>query len=153
MIRLLLFIALLNSLPAFSQHFIGKSKTHVKKELGKKRDKNNTLTIILADNDSVLVYSYKDASLQPVDFIYGFDARGNCNMEKVKAGCDSCFRKYLQQVLQQKKFGWRKVNENQYVSNFPDRLLLEIPPENKDFSYTILRTEWTREVYNMLLAN
>lgn len=105
---------------------------------------------MVEDMDSAFVIAYKDQSLQPVVFIYGFNKKGKCWSEKVIARCDSCFTKYLQGVLDQEKYGWKKINENQYVSKYSYRLMLEFPPENKDFSYVILRTDWTKELYRTL---
>ena len=153
MIRLLVILFMLAPLPLLSQNFIGKSKAEVKKELQKKIQKNDSLTITLTDKDSVLVYSYQDARAKPVDFIYGFDKEGKCWSEKVMAGCDSCFNKYLRAVLDQKKYEWKKINENQYVSRYADRRMLEFPPDTKNFMYTILRTDWNKEMYQLLTGN
>lgn len=108
---------------------------------------------MMEDKDSTLVIAYKDQTVQPVVFIYTFNKKGRCWSEKIIAGCDSCFTKYLYGVLDQKKYGWKKINENQYVSNYVDRMMLEFPPENKDFSYVILRTAWTKELYRLLTGH
>src|SRR5688572_4598172 len=107
MIRIIILLLLASPLTAFSQHFIGKSRSQVKKELQKKIDKNDSLTITLHDNDSTVVFSYKAGKVQPVDFIYGFSKAGKCWSEKVLAGCDSCYKKYLAAVLAEKKYEWK----------------------------------------------
>lgn len=153
MTRIILLLLLTFPVSGFSQHFIGKTHAQVKKDLGKKIAKNDTLTIVMNDNDSTIVYSYQDKEAQPVDFIYGFNKAGKCWFEKVTAGCDSCFRKYLSALLAQKKYEWKKINENQYISRYADQLMIELPGNDKDYSFTILHTEWNREVYDMLKGN
>ncbi len=151
--RILAFLLFASPFTAFTQQFIGKSHAQVKKELNKKLAKEDGLAVVMNDNDSTIVYSYKDDKAQPVDFIYGFDKHASCWWEKVSASCDSCFRKYLADVLAQKKYEWKKINENQYISRYADHLLIELPGLSNDYSYTILHTEWTREVYDMLKGN
>lgn len=146
----ILLLLLLFPVIGFSQHFIGKSKAQVTKELQRQIVKNDSLTITLSDKNSSVLLSVKASKVSPADFIYGFDKSGKCQSEKIIAGCDSCFNKFLQAALAIKKYGWKKINENQYVSNYTSRLMIELPAESKELSYTILRTEWTKEVYNML---
>ncbi len=150
-----IYLALLLLIPAigFSQQFIGKSKSQVKKELQHQIKKNDTLSIVLTENDSSLVCSVNDKKISPADFIYGFDKAGKCQSEKVIVGCDSCYKKFLQGVLTQKKYGWKKINENQYVSKYAAQMMIELPTDNKSFQYIILRTEWNKELYDMMTGN
>ena len=50
-----------------------------------------------------------------------------------------------------KKFEWNKINENQYISKFEEKLMIELPAENYDHSFSILKVEWTKELYELLL--
>ena len=145
-----LLVLLLFPVIGFSQNFIGKSKTQVNKELQRQIVKNDSLEITLSDKGSTLLLSVKAGKVSPADFIYGFDKSGKCQSEKIIAGCDSCYNKFLQAALAIKKYGWKKINENQYVSKYTSRMMIELPAENKELTYTILRTEWTKEAYNML---
>jgi|CXWL01.1.fsa_nt_gi hypothetical protein len=153
MIRIITALLLLFPVAGFSQNFIGKSKAQVKKYLQRQIAKNDSLTITLTDTDSVLLFSIKSGKVLPADFIYSFDKSGKCRSEKVMAGCDSCFNKFLNAALAEKKYEWKKINENQYVSKYAARMMIELPPENKDFSYVILRTQWSRQLYSMLTGN
>ncbi len=150
-----IYLVLLLLLPVigFSQHFLGKSKFHVKKELQQQIKKNDSIFISLTDNDSSLVFSIKDKKVLPTDFIYSFNKAGKCQSEKIIAGCEACYQKYLKAVLTEKKYEWKKINENQYVSKYAARMMIELPTDNKDYHYTILKTEWTKELYDMLTGN
>ena len=149
MIRIVLFLYLL-PVTCFSQNFIGKNKTQVKKNLQRQIVKHDSITITLTDNNSVIVYSVKAGKESPADFVYGFDKSGKCRLEKIIAGCDSCYKKFLQTALGQKKYEWKKINENQYISKYAARMMIELPAEIKDFSYIILKTEWTKKLYSIL---
>ncbi len=153
MTRIFILLFLLSPLALFSQNFIGKSRPQVKKELQKMVEKNDSLNAVLNDNDSALVLSYTGPATRPVNFIYRFNKAGNCSSEKVMAGCDSCYKKYLSHLLSQKKFEWKKINENQYISRYADHMMIELPGNPGDFSYAILLTDWTKELYQMLTGN
>ena len=152
MTRIILFLLLL-PIAGFSQNFIGKSKPYLKKFLQKQIKKNDSLNITLTDNDSVLLYSIKPGKVLPADFIYGFNKSRKCQWEKIIAGCDSCFNKFLKAVLDKKRYEWKKINENQYVSKYASRMMIELPADNKDFSYTILKTGWNKYLYKQLSGN
>jgi hypothetical protein len=56
----------------------------------------------------------------------------------------------LKKVLGHTKYEWKKLNENQYVSTYSARMLLEVQGENIPLYYSILRTQWTEEFYKMI---
>lgn len=147
--RVLLIVLLL---PAFGQgqNFIGKSKKQVWKFLQKQVKRNDSLDIRMKDTGSQILFSIQPGKTQPGEFVYDFDGKNRCRSEKVTASCDSCFQKFLGQVLRQQRFGWEKINENQYISNFTSRRLIEISPEKNEYWYIILRSNWTRIQYELL---
>jgi len=151
--RLTFLLLLLLPATVFSQNFIGRSKAQVKKFLQKQILKNDSLDITLTEDDPFLRYSIKAGKTLPADFVYGFNKSGKCQSEKIIALCDSCFNKFLTNILSEKRYQWKKINENQYVSKYGARMMIELPPENKDFSYTILKTDWNKEMYKLLTGN
>ncbi len=151
MIRIITFFLLLLSIPGISQTYINKSKSTVKKELAKFSVANNNLKTILTETDSFIVFLIRDPRTRNADFIYGFDQSGKCSSEKTMAGCDSCQANFLRNVLNQKKYEWVKINENQYVSKFSEKLMIELPENDKDYSFIILRMDWSKILYDMLL--
>ena len=153
MIRILTFCFVLLSFSGYSQNYINKSKAEVTKELKEYISKNDSLNAIVSASDTAIVLSIKGPKTLPADFIYRFDKAGKCISEKIVAGCDSCFNKYFQAVLDRKKYEWRKINENQYVSGFAAKMMIEIPANNKDFSFIILRTSWSKQMYDLLTGN
>ncbi len=101
------------------------------------------------------VYPRKDSILVRVDnrtqLIFVFDQKGLCLTETTNTRCDSCHDGYLKIVLDKKKYNWKKINENQYISRFEDGLMIEMFPEGEIRSFSVLRVEWTRELYELLL--
>lgn len=147
---LVIFLCML-PLAGFSQHFIGKKKADVMKSLRAEKSKQDSLDIVITEDASNIYYSVKPGKTLAADFIYNFGPDGKCRMEKVKASCDSCFRKYLQKALDNKKFEWKKINENQYISRYASRMMIELPPEANNYSFVILHAEWNRKLYKLLL--
>jgi len=101
------------------------------------------------------VYSRKDSILVQVSdltqLIYVFDEKGLCMTETTKTRCDSCHDGYLKIVLDKKKYNWKKINENQYISRFEDNMMIELFPEGEIRTFSILRADFTRELYELLL--
>jgi len=137
-------------LPAFSfcQKHINQTHAAVMADL--KKYKAGSIKPVFTETDSTITMSVKGGDVKAMDFIYAFDKSGKCNSEKTMANCDSCVNKMLQEIVNNKKFGWRQINENQYVSKFEDHLMIELPVNPNEFSYTILRMDWTRASYDLI---
>ena len=142
--RLLFLLLILVPSVAFSQTFINQSREEAKKELQK--DKSGKLM----ETDSSLVMTAIDKSWV---IVYGFDEAGQCQSERIQAGCDACFSRLLKDVLSYKKYHWKKVNENQYISDFDSKRMIELPVDEADKVIVILRTNWTKELYRLLVGN
>lgn len=151
MTRLLVFFVFMLPSMAFSQSFINKTKKQVQKEW-KKNTVNKCKPAFQNADSSMKVSACTDySSGQSVQHIYSFDKTGKCRSEQVITNCDSCLAKLLNKVLAQTQYNWKKINENQYVSDFSSALLIELPAENKDHSITILRMDWSKELYDLLM--
>jgi len=134
-------------LPAlcFSQEYINQSRAVVMANLQKYKGEKP----VLAETDSTISMTLKGNG-KPVTHIYDFDKSGNCFSEKVVTSCESCYKNLLQAVLKKGSYQWNKINENQYISRFEDKMTLELPVEKTDYYYIILRTDWSRALYDLL---
>lgn len=150
MIRIFIFFITLLPFSVFAQKYIDKKKADIKKELVKYISDNEKIKATLYDTDSSLLLSISETESQPVNFIYLFDKTGKCRLQKTIAYCDSCLNKYLQEALSQKKYKWRKINENQYISSYEEKMMIELAAEGNGFSFMILRTSWSKLLYDML---
>lgn len=102
---------------------------------------------------SLLTFAYNDAAAGMVQLKFRFDGDGKCFFEEYEATCDSCMKNVLKSILAKEKYGWIKINENQYVSRFKEYLMIELPVENGDYSFSVFRTEWSKQSYKMLTGS
>lgn len=149
--RLLLLALLLSALPSFSQNNIGKDRAFISRYLDKYVSENKAYQASWKNTDKGIELKAQDEEGHPVYFRYGFDGdTGKCITEETVSACESCYRKYLDRLLAMKKYEWKKINENQYVSRFSDYLMIEIQQDDNEFSFTLIKTEWTRPLYEMM---
>ena len=150
MIRTLLLLAGIFPLSVFAQQYINQAKTAVRTLLQKEIQTTGTIKVI-TETDSTLVLSPKITEKgKEVTWTYGFNNEGRCHFEKFTTLCRECYERSLQSVIAIKTHQWKKITENQYVSKFADKLLLEISPEDNEYHFTIFRANWTKEMYDML---
>lgn len=151
--KVLLIILLLTSGRLWSQQFIGLRPAQVLRKLENYGTPAGYEKPEISQNDSTVSMFVKGSNGISTRFIYRFDKQsGTCRSEQVQASCDSCFRKYLDGVLAQKKYQWKKINENQYVSAYSKKRMIELPAETNDFSYKILKTGWSKKLYRLLMG-
>jgi hypothetical protein len=150
MTRILPFIFLLFTVSAFSQNRINLTRAQVKEEISVFTTGKEKMQVETRESDSTLEYSLRSPGTIATDLVYVFDRNGKCRMEKVIVYCDTCLTEYLQPILEKKEFQWNKINENQYVSSYEKKLLLELPLGESERSFIILRADWTEKLYNLL---
>ncbi len=150
MLRVIAILLLFSSTQGSAQSYINKSKKKALAMLSKYEAGNGFQTPEILQTDSTITFSVKDMADRKSIFTYSFDVNGKCQSEKIQASCDSCFEKYIGQVLANKKYDWKKINANQYISKYSSKLMLELPPEINDFSYMIIRTGWKKKSYRLL---
>lgn len=148
--RIILLFFILLPFSGLAQKYINKKKADVKKELSQYIKDNKNINAALNETDTSLVLNIPGTTTQQATFVYFFDKQGKCRLQKTIANCDSCINKYLQEALGQDKYKWRKINENQYISSFEDKLMIETPADGKEFSFMILRTDWSKILYDMI---
>lgn len=151
MIRLL-FLFLLAPAAVFSQNLIGQSKTQIRQAIENGWGTETSEPVKIADKDSLITFTFGSDSTV-FELICGFDRSGKCSMEKISSAFEPCYEEQLKNVLGQELIGWKKINENQYISKFSEKKLLEIQLQNNNFAFAILRTDWNEEIYKMILGN
>ncbi len=151
MLRILILLMILSPVASLSQEYINKTRIQVKKELKNYETAEGIGKTTVTETDSTVLFSIRKSGASPTGFKYAFDKKGKCISEKVEAGCDSCLVKYLQEVLAKEKYHWKKINENQYVSDYASKLMIELPPEKNIRYFKILRMDWSKELYDILM--
>lgn len=150
MIPLIFLLFLFGPVSTKAQHFIGKSRKKVESLLRRQIRQHDSLQMTLSAQGDQLRFRIGPVRVQPAEMVYTFDQRGRCRSEKVTASCDSCFQKFLDHALAPKKWGWEKINENQYISGYASRMLIELSPEKNSYTFTIFRASWSREQYALM---
>ena len=143
---LLPFFLLLTSRPVNAQDFINMPKGKAEAVLRKAYPGSSSQPAVDTRNDSILV-----RVTNQTQFIYVFDKKGLCITETVNTRCDSCHDGYLKLILDKTKYAWKKINENQYISRFEDNMMIELFPEGEIRTISVLRADFTRELYDLLL--
>lgn len=153
MYRVIIVFLLLVPATGFSQLYINKTKSHVKREVSKYISENDSITTNITETDSTLLMTFRGAGATEADHIYNFDKSGKCSSEKTITWCDSCLEKLLQPLLAEKKYEWKKINLNQYVAKFSAGIFLEMQISGDIYSFTIFRITLTKEMYTSLFEN
>ena len=145
---LLLFIIF--PLLAYSQININKTKAEIKKEIAKFKKSTPAFSVTVSETDSTLTTIKKAANKNKEEALLEFDKAGKCRSELRIFNCDQCFKKELETLLGMDKYKWEKLNENQYISKFEEKLLIELPTENKTNTIRIIRTDWNKVLYDIM---
>lgn len=134
-----------------AQDLIGHDRLTVRDMLEKKIALKDSFSRQLQVSDSTMTLTLKDAAGKPLlSTICSFNTKGLCFEERTTAPCGDCLKPWLEKVLADKERGWKKINEHQYISNFEQKMFLELPPEGEQSFFKIFRVEWTKEMYEIL---
>ncbi len=129
----------------YSQGFINSNKSKAKKYLLKHIEKEK-INNIITETDTSITFLIRDTSVQNLDLILKFDAQGKCYEELRTLSCDSCYDKILTQTLNEKIWGWEKIDSKTYFSKFSKRLSLSLQEGNAR-SFIIRRIFLSRKKY------
>ncbi len=151
MFKYLLILICFAPIITLGQSTIGKTKDIVKKELESWKQSHGSLYPKLSDQGKTTILAIKDPGYGQVKFVYTFDKNNICISERTVALTDSARTNYLNAILEKKEYEWKKLNGNQYISKFGDKLMIEIPGDPKSHSVTVYRADWTQSIYDMLL--
>ncbi len=136
-----------------AQIFPGLSRPDVKSKLQSSGYRND-MNRVWAETDSTIVFNWQENDSSKVTMFLGFDKiTANCVLQKIISLCATCLEKELMNVLSISDMGWRKINESQYISSFEKQVLLELPDKEHRTYFSLLKTQWTPALYNLLTEN
>ncbi|WP_448700475.1 hypothetical protein ACFGVR_00910 [Mucilaginibacter sp. AW1-3] len=75
---------------------------------------------------------------------------GKCVSEKINFDCDSCYQKIFKVMLDKKRFHWKLIDTNRYLSKISRKLLLAGNTEGHYFTLSILNV--SDEEYKKMLT-
>src|SRR5258706_2572778 len=137
--QIILVLLLLISVKGFSQQYINKSKSDVKKMLDKYPGEMDGISTRITETDSSITLEKKGPGEISTDEVYIFDRSGKSSSEKVISNCCSCYEQLLKAVLDNKKYRWKLINANQYVSKFSAGMFIEIQATGTIYSFMIFK--------------
>ncbi len=151
--QIIIVLLLLISATGFSQQYVNMSKIEVKKSLDRSSLNIDGISTRITETDSSITRKLKGPIGISTDEVYVFDRSGKCSSEKIITNCDTCLERLLKAVLDHKKYRWKLINANQYVSKFSAGMFIETQAANAIYSFTILRTNLDRKMYKFLMKN
>jgi hypothetical protein len=151
MVKISIIILFFFPFPGLSQLHINKTKSMVKEEIEKVYMRKDNITTTITETDTTLILKVRGTGTTEADRIYSFDKSGKCNSEKTVTWCDTCHTKLMQPVLAAKKYMWKQINQNQYISKFSAGVFLEWQERDDTWSFTIFRFNLNKKMYDLLL--
>ena len=110
---------------SYGQGYIDGYKRPIRKEMEKYGSKEH-LGSHVVETDSTIHLIVRDSAYWAFDMVFHFNHRGRCDSETRITPCDSCFHKYLNEALTNKKYAWTKENDSTYISRPSKNRVLQI---------------------------
>lgn len=148
-----LIVTLLFPILCCSQIWVNMNKQSIKMEFDLIKKDNTAINLNISETDSTLLIEKTTSLTSRIDYSFQFDKNGLCKSVKTIYDCTPCYTKGLAVLLKIEKYNWKKINENQYVSNFEENLMIELPTDNDTNSIHLIRMEWTKVLYDLLTNN
>jgi len=111
---------------------------------------NGAAYTITSDSNSITWRSKPGTNA--LEKFYLFDSAGKCKIEKLSTGNNDDFQALLKATLSKRKYRWKEINLNQYVSKFSKGLLLEVQAINNNYSISFIKTNLGKQMYRMLMG-
>ena len=143
-----LYFIVLMPLLTNGQHWLRYTKKEVIRGLSKNL-KSNDFSATIQHTDSTIKFLIRDSSFNDLDVIYYLDNHGRVEKETHKSICDYCYKKYTNALLQNKRYGWKRLSKSFYISKFSKRIIMQI--SSLDFEYSLIYMPWNRTQYEELL--
>ena len=144
-----LYFIVLMPLLTNGQDWLRYTKKEVMRGLSKNL-KSNDFSATIQHTDSTITFLVRDSNFVDLDVIYYLDNQGRVEKETHKSICDSCYKKYTNALLQNKKYGWKMLSKSFYISKFSKRIIMQI--SSLDFEYSLIYMPWNRNQYEELLG-
>jgi hypothetical protein len=130
---------------ASGQIYLLRSKKAVVKQFNQYA-KTVSFKSIVAITDTTVTLLVKDSVVRELNFTCYFNSKNRCYKQTQSSDCDSCFRKYLQQVFDMKRFAWKQINKNCYLSKpfWSTTILID---STKQYSFSLVHDHFSRVLH------
>lgn len=134
---------------AYAQGYINSTRSASKKVFAKYINTQKYQATI-NETDSSLTFLLRDPKVQNLDIFLHFDKRGKCDSEIITLSCDSCYHKYLNNILSRGYYKWTKVDTITYFAKSRYKLVLTTGLE-KPFSFMTRRSTLNASDYKQII--
>lgn len=148
------FLFILFFLPflAQAQAMVGKNRQDIKTRLTKNLSSDKESADAITETDSTITLKINHAGID-LEKQYRFDKNNQCIIEQLSSTSEKEYQDKLKSALHKKKYGWKSLNLNQFISKFSKNILLEVQMINGIYSIIFIKTNMDKELYNLLLKN
>lgn len=135
---------------AQAQWSINTSKRTVRQQLRSHCRQYNIPYSSIREQPYSMELQVRDTAFYETSFFYDFDKKGRCYRERKVTTCDSCYRKYRNDLLAKEKYEWTPLNDTVYVSRYAKNRRLELHPASHTVEF--FKVRWTKNEYAQLVA-
>lgn len=144
------FVLVLLCSHAGAQGFTSLKRSNVKKQLLRFYNKQK-LPYRLTETDSSIKVTVTDSSgKNAAGFSYFFKNNNRCYKETGDGACEHCFQKIISDEKMVKRYRWRMISEQFYVSKPLWNLVLMRTDPERPFSYSIIKDYMNRTDHKKL---
>lgn len=145
-----LVVFLLMYYPASAQGFLSMKRSNVKKQLTRFYSKQQVPYRFSETDTSITVIVTDTSGKHTAGFSYFFKSNNRCYKETGDGVCEHCFQKIISDAKMVKRYRWRMISEQFYLSKpLWNRVLLRADPE-RPFSYSIIKDYFNRTDHKKL---
>lgn len=141
---------LLLHVSALTQGFIPMKRNNIKKQLTKFYEKNKVTTRFEETDSTFICYVTDSTGADARKFTYTFKENDRCYKETAEGNCEPCFTKLFDDATLAKRYKWKKLSANLYLSKPLWNLTLIRTDEEQTFSYTIVKNYFSRTAHAKL---
>ncbi|HEX4957744.1 MAG TPA: hypothetical protein VFV46_06165 [Lacibacter sp.] len=147
---ILIAILLLQQTATMAQGFISMKRPTIKKQLIEFYDKHKVATRFVETDSSLICYMKDSTGTDVRKFTYSFKKNNRCYKETAEGNCEPCFTKLFDDATLAKRYKWKKISDNLYLSKPLWNLTLIRADEEQSFSYTIVKDYFSRTAHTKL---
>lgn len=144
-------IGLLFCLASSAQNHIDHTRNEIKQVLQKQYATVPTSSMQWKESKDSMELSFTSGEIAHYNF--SFNKKGQCQGETIYFTSESAFTNFLTTITQNPIYQFKKINENQYVSDYEHFLLIELPAESPEKKIGVFKTTWTRSLYDLLMKS
>jgi len=147
-----LFILFFSPFIVQAQAMIGNNRQDIKNFLTKNMSAEKESSNLIIETDTTLSLKTKHDGIDREQF-YRFDKNNRCVLEQFSTISDKEYQHKFNATLHKKRYKWKSINLNQFISKYSKNILLEVQMINGIYSIIFIKTNMDKALYHLLLKN